>query len=57
MSGIRAEIATAIQGPGAAMFLGDGRRIIRWNRRLGWQPLCRGANNTLPPEAMGSQFI
>ena len=60
LSGIRVlEMATAIQGPGAAMFLGDmGAEVIKVEPPVGdGSRYHRGANNTLPPEAMGSQFI
>lgn len=60
LSGIRVlEMATAIQGPGAAMFLGDmGAEVIKVEPPVGdGSRYHRGANNTLPPEAMGAQFI
>ncbi len=60
LSGIRVlEMATAIQGPGAAMFLGDmGAEVIKVEPPIGdGSRYHRGANNTLPPEAMNSQFI
>ncbi len=60
LSGIRVlEMATAIQGPGAAMFLGDmGAEIIKVEPPIGdGSRYHRGANNTLPPEAMGTGFI
>ena len=60
LGGIRVlEMATAIQGPGAAVYLGDmGAEVIKVEPPLGdGSRYHRGANNTLPPDAMGSQFI
>ncbi len=60
LSGIRVlEMATAIQGPGAALYLADmGAEVIKVEPPLGdGSRYHRGANNTLPPDAMGSQFI
>ena len=60
LSGIRVlEMATAIQGPGAAMYLADmGAEVIKVEPPLGdGSRYHRGANNTLPMDAMGAQFI
>ena len=60
LSGIRVlEMATAIQGPGAAMFLTDmGAEVIKVEPPVGdGSRYHRGANNTLPPDVMNSQFI
>src|SRR5262249_58864542 len=60
LSGIRVlEMATAIQGPGAAMFLTDmGAEVIKVEPPVGdGSRYHRGANNVLPPDAMNSSFI
>jgi len=60
LSGIRVlEMATAIQGPGAAMFLTDmGAEVIKVEPPVGdGSRYHRGANNTLPADVMNSQFI
>ena len=53
------EMATAIQGPGAAVYLCDmGAEVIKVEPPVGdGSRYHRGADNTLPPEAMGAQFI
>lgn len=53
------EMATAIQGPAAALFLQDmGAEVIKIEPPMGEvNRYHRGVNNTLPPEAPGSQFI
>jgi crotonobetainyl-CoA:carnitine CoA-transferase CaiB-like acyl-CoA transferase len=60
LSGIRVlEMATAIQGPGAAVYLADmGAEVIKVEPPVGdGSRYHRGANNTLPTDAMGAQFI
>ncbi len=60
LSGIRVlEMATAIQGPGAALYLADmGAEVIKVEPPVGdGSRYHRGAHNTLPTEAMGAQFI
>ena len=60
LSGIRVvEMAVALQGPAAALFLGDmGAEVIKVEPPIGdGSRYYRGVNNTLPPEAQGSQFI
>ncbi len=60
LSGIRVvEMAVALQGPAAALFLGDmGAEVIKVEPPVGdGSRYYRGVNNTLPPEAQGSQFI
>lgn len=60
LSGIRVlEMATAIQGPGAAVYLADmGAEVIKVEPPIGdGSRYHRGANNTLPTGAMGAQFI
>jgi len=60
LSGIRVlEMASAIQGPAAGMFLGDmGAEVIKVEPPVGdGSRYHRGANNTLPPEVFNSQFI
>ena len=53
------EMATAIQGPAAGLFLRDmGAEVIKVEPPVGEvNRYYRGANNTLPQEALGSQFI
>ena len=53
------EMATAIQGPAAGMFLSDmGAEVIKVEPPWGEvSRYYRGANNSLPPEALGSQFV
>ena len=53
------EMATAIQGPAASLFLRDmGAEVIKIEPPMGEvNRYHRGVNNTLPPEAPGSQFI
>ncbi len=60
LSGIRVlEMASAIQGPAAGMFLGDmGAEVIKVEPPVGdGSRYHRGANNHLPTEAFNSQFI
>ena len=60
LTGIRVlEMASAIQGPGAALYLRDmGAEVIKVEPPIGdGSRYHRGANNSLPPEAMNSQFI
>jgi crotonobetainyl-CoA:carnitine CoA-transferase CaiB-like acyl-CoA transferase len=60
LSGVRVlEMATAIQGPGAAVYLADmGAEVIKVEPPVGdGSRYHRGANNTLPTDAMGAQFI
>ena len=60
LSGIRVvEMAVALQGPAAALVLGDmGAEVIKVEPAIGeGSRYHRGTNNTLPPEAQGSQFI
>jgi len=60
LSGIRVvEMATAIQGPGAGVFLADmGAEVIKVEPPVGdGSRYHRGANNTLPADVMNSQFI
>lgn len=53
------EMATAIQGPAAGLFLRDmGAEVIKIEPPMGEvNRYHRGVNNNLPPEAPGSQFI
>jgi crotonobetainyl-CoA:carnitine CoA-transferase CaiB-like acyl-CoA transferase len=53
------EMATAIQGPAAGMYLSDmGAEVIKVEPPWGeMNRYFRGANNTLPPEVLGSQFV
>lgn len=53
------EMTIAIQGPGAGLFLRDmGAEVIKVEPPIGdGSRYHRGANNTLPPEALGSQFV
>ena len=60
LSGIRVvEMATAIQGPGAGLFLSDmGAQVVKVEPPVGdGSRYHRGANNTLPADVMNSQFI
>ena len=60
LSGVRVvEMATAIQGPGAGVFLADmGAEVVKVEPPLGdGSRYHRGANNTLPADVMNSQFI
>ncbi len=60
LSGIRVvEMAVALQGPAAALFLGDmGAEVIKVEPPIGeGSRYFRGVSNTLPPEAQASQFI
>ena len=60
LSGFRVvEMAVALQGPAAGMFLGDmGAEVIKVEPPIGeGSRYHRGSNNTLPPEAQGAQFI
>ena len=53
------EMATAIQGPAAGLFLSDmGAEVIKVEPPLGdVNRYFRGVNNSLPPQAHGSQFV
>ncbi len=53
------ELTVAIQGPGAGLYLRDmGADVIKIEPPLGdASRYHRGVNNTLPPEAMGAQFV
>jgi crotonobetainyl-CoA:carnitine CoA-transferase CaiB-like acyl-CoA transferase len=60
LSGFRVvELAVALQGPAAAMFLGDmGAEVIKVEPPIGEAARYhRGVNNSLPREALSSQFI
>ena len=60
LSGFRVvELAIALQGPAAAMFLGDmGAEVIKVEPPIGEAARYhRGVNNSLPGEALSSQFI
>jgi crotonobetainyl-CoA:carnitine CoA-transferase CaiB-like acyl-CoA transferase len=60
LTGIRVmEMATAIQGPGAAVYLSDmGAEVIKVEPPIGdGSRYHRGANNTHPAEIMNSQFV
>ena len=53
------EMTIAIQGPAAGLFLGDmGADVIKVEPPEGdLSRYHRGVNNTLPPEALGAQFV
>ncbi len=60
LAGIRVlELATAIQGPAAGLYLSDmGAEVIKVERPTGEASrFLRGANNPLPQDAHGTQFI